>query len=100
MFAGDTVELHGVDGSVSLVNYRGPIDSQTACVVSERGMQFSIPTFRLKAIPKPAPKIEIGDMVEVKGDFGVVEDVQGMFFIVRVDDRVEHFHRSEVKSGY
>lgn len=98
---GDTVNCHGADGSIEAVNYRGRIDSDTACVVGSNGMQFSIPTFRLKAIPTPATVLAVGDMVEVKGgDYGTIEDRQGMFFIVRLTDgSVHHFHRSEVKAG-
>ena len=97
---GDMVECHGADGSNELVNYRGDIDGDTACVVGANGYQFSIPRFRLKAAPKAAPKIGVGDTVSVKGgNRGTVEDIQGMFFLVRVAGAVEHFHRSEVKAG-
>jgi hypothetical protein len=101
MFAGDTVELHGADGSVSRVNYRGPINSELACVVGENGHQYSIAKSRLKAIPKPATVFAVGEMVYLPAtdEFGTVEEVQGMFYLVRVDDAVHHYHRNEVKAG-
>ena len=100
MKPGDIVELLGKDGSVSRVNYRGKLDSNTAIVVDERGCQWSFPLSQLRAVPVPVPAIAVGDMVAVKGgEYGLVVDIQGMFYIVEVDEKPYHFHRSEVKAA-
>ncbi len=92
---GETVVWSGPAGELKC-EYRGRIDSETACVILD-GYQCSAPIAKLSQIPAVVKTIGIGDRVRVPGSLGEVVEIQGMFYLVRVGGKVDHFHRSEVK---